>query len=181
MISVDALVTAIQGAVEGANAQLQQQSDALLQQFFVPVSDNQDEQPSNSVGSTGQASSAIPSADSQANHTRLRPRYVTMEYPTETANGLETLLVDVPLISMVPVVSSRIKEVTFNTALEVSHNEQGDVEVAFPSASHGLFSRDKTPGHLANLEIKITGDETPEGLQKLIEGYNRVLRAQIPG
>lgn len=170
MIKMDELVNAIQAAVVGANSQLQDQSKDFLDRFFIPVEREGGNDPENDK--------ATPSSDV------LRPRYVTMEYPSETSKGIKTLFVDVPLISMVPVVSSRIKEVTFRSALEVSNGDDDTLSISFPTSStkkSGLFSKEHPTGHIAEVEIKITGDETPDGLQRLIEGYNRVLRAQIPG
>lgn len=169
MIKMDELVSAIQSAVVGANSQLQGQSKDFLDRFFIPVE-----------GSDANDSLE----DASSSQSVLRPRYVTMEYPSETSNGIKTLFVDVPLISMVPVVHSRIKEVTFRSSLEVSNSEDGSLNISFPTSQtkkSSLFSKDNPTGHVAEVEIKITGDETPDGLQRLIEGYNRVLRAQIPG
>lgn len=166
MIKMDALVHAIQSAVVGANSELQGQSQEFLDRFFLPVAGKEE------------------SDDEPSSRDVLRPRYVTMEYPTETSKGIKTLLVDVPLISLVPIVHSRIKEVTFRSALEVTNEEDGSLSISFPSGAakkSGFFSKENPAGHVAEVEIKITGDETPDGLQRLIEGYNRVLRAQIPG
>ena len=163
MIRLESLVGAIQQAVTSANQGLQDQSGQFLQRFFTETGEEHSDNAGKSV---------------------LRPNYVTMEYPRETSKGIETLLVDVPLISLVPVVSSRIKEVTFRSALEVSHDVDGGLNISFPSGkkkSTGLFGKEAPETHVAELEIKLTGDETPDGLQRLIEGYNRVLRAQIPG
>jgi len=165
MMRLDSLVGAIQSAVTSANQELQSQSDDFLKRYFFELAEAEKEE-----GSEGK--------------TVLRPRYTTMEYPAETSKGIETLLVDVPLISLVPVVSSRIKEVTFRSVLEVSHGDDGSLNIGFPSEKKKhvfQFGDDKPRHHVAELEIKLTGDETPDGLQRLIEGYNRALRAQIPG
>ncbi len=166
MIKLEQLVHAIQSAVVGANEALQNQSAAFLDRFFVsaPASLTDDE------------------ADGPVQET-LRPRCVTMEYPTETADGIRTLSVSVPLVAMVPIVNSRIEEVIFRSALDVQQDEKGEVTVSFvpqPSKS-GLFRRDSTHATSTEIEIRIRGDETPDGLRKIVEGYTRALRAQIPG
>ena len=49
----------------------------------------------------------------------LRPKMVTMEYPMETANGVQSIGVDVPLISIVPMNATRIEKLEFRTGLDV--------------------------------------------------------------
>ncbi|WP_367990674.1 hypothetical protein AB2S62_18485 [Vibrio sp. NTOU-M3] len=36
-------------------------------------------------------------------------------------------------------------------------------------------------GGKAHLEVKIAAMETPDGLKYIIDGYERALRAQVPG
>ncbi|MAD46622.1 MAG: hypothetical protein CMI02_19080 [Oceanospirillaceae bacterium] len=169
MIRLDALVNAVQAAVTSANDELHQHSRRIFSQFFDNV-----EPPS---GDSAAADKDTPPA-------AMRPRYVAVEFPTETRDGIKTITVDVPLIAIVPMASSRIEEVTFRSTLNISENPDGELNIAFAKtkAGHGLFGRDKEPAtHSAELEIKIRGDDTPDGLRQLIEGYERALRAQIPG
>ena len=79
--------------------------------------------------------------------------------------------------------SSRIKELRFKTHLEVSLNDNDEMEVAFPSReSGGFFKSDKNANtHIAELEIVLGDDSSPNGLKMMVEGYERALRAQIPG
>ncbi len=105
-------------------------------------------------------------------------------YPQETATGLTDVPVTVPLISLVPISAARIQEVRFSTQLEVGMDDNGAMQVAFPSRSgSGLFGGAKSASnsHLATLEIVLNDSTNPEGLQLLVEGYERALRAQIPG
>ena len=166
VIKLEQLVHAIQSAVVGANDALQGQAAAFLDRFFISV-------PQSFID--GDAGDAVQDA--------LRPRCVTMEYPTETAEGIQTISVSVPLIAMVPIVHSRIEEVVFRSALDVQQDEDGEVSVAFVPhpTKGGLFRRDTTGAASTEIEIRIRGDETPDGLRKIVEGYTRALRAQIPG
>lgn len=169
MIKIEDLVYAIQAAVTGANDALQNQAGEFLDRFFDTV-----QQP------------VAEGEEAQLASETLRPRYVTMEYPTETPEGIKTLSVNVPLIAMVPIVHSRIEEVVFRSALDVQQQDNGDVTVAFvaPPSKSGFFKRDSVSAPAPNateVEIRIRGDESPEGLRKIVEGYTRALRAQIPG
>lgn len=170
MINLDSLVAAVHLSVTKANQALQNENQALISRFF-------DEVPTSNTDALGSTAS---SKDSE--RTAYRPKYVTIEYPTETSDGIQTLSVDVPLLTIVPVASPRVSEVKFKTNLEVSVNDNEKLEVSFVgNNSGGLFKSDKKPNHMAELEITINADEPPEGLRKLIEGYDRALRAQIPG
>ena len=52
-----------------------------------------------------------------------------------------------------------------------------NLSISFPSKT----KTNEENKHLATLEVNIDKATTPEGLKKLIEGYDRALRAQIPG
>lgn len=169
MIKIEDLVYAIQAAVTGANDALQNQAGEFIDRFFDTVQHV-----------------AVEGEEARIATETLRPRYVTMEYPTETSEGIKTLSVNVPLIAMVPIVHSRIEEVVFRSSLDVQQQDNGDVTVSFLQSppKGGFFKRDtvSTPSPGATeIEIRIRGDESPEGLRKIVEGYTRALRAQIPG
>ncbi|MEZ9524941.1 DUF2589 domain-containing protein [Enterovibrio norvegicus] len=172
MINLDSLVSVVHLSVANANQKLQDQNQELFQRFFDQIPNEE----SNLQGS-GQ-----PNSDQNDNRTLYRPKYVTIEYPFETSDGIKTMGVDVPLLTIVPVTAPRISEVRFKTELEVGVKEDNSLEIAFPSTKKGgLFNADKSSPSLAELEIVIHADDPPEGLKKLIEGYDRALRAQIPG
>lgn len=173
MINLKALVTAIYGSVISANESLQKQNTAFIDQFFEHVDDGK----KNKQATKGN--------DTSSKKPTLRPKYVTLEYPTETAEGMKTVGVDVPLISVVPISTSRIKELVLRTGLEVEIASDGELMVSFEQPKSNLTKFEIENNHnetsSTHLEIKISGDETPEGLRKLIEGYDRALRSQIPG
>jgi hypothetical protein len=106
----------------------------------------------------------------------LKPKTVTLQYPKITSKGSEIHDVIVPLISLVPISLTEIANVTFKTDLEVQMIGD-DLSISFPSKTKAN-EEDK---HLATLEVNIDKATTPEGLKKLIEGYDKALRAQIPG
>lgn len=113
----------------------------------------------------------------------LKPKTMQMAFPDKDQNGPKISYVDVPLITLTPISSTKVQEVNIKANLEVTANDQNDLFVAFPAQSSGnIFSKSKEKNNAnVEIEIKLQGDETPEGLQKLIEGYERSLRAQIPG
>ncbi|MBL4940590.1 MAG: DUF2589 domain-containing protein [Colwellia sp.] len=111
-----------------------------------------------------------------------RPKMVAMAFPSQSADGVDSTIVNVPLITLCPISSPRIKEVKFSADLEVTANDSDELYVAFraPQVTGGenTITKDSTNTHI---EISLVGHEPPEGLQKIIEGYEKALRAQIPG
>lgn len=158
MIHLDNLVGAIYQAVLNANDALAERNAKVLEDYFESCNDN---------------------------NLTLRPRTVIMQYPQVTANGVEVHDVHVPLITLVPMSMTKISEVTFKAGLEVAIAEGGEqLHVGFPSLSEESLEED---GEIiagkanASIEIKMSPTTTPDGLKKLIEGYEKALRAQIPG
>ncbi|MGF1866729.1 hypothetical protein L4D15_15980 [Enterovibrio norvegicus] len=95
--------------------------------------------------------SGQPSSDQSDNRTVYRPKYVTIEYPFETPDGIKTMGVDVPLLTIVPITVPRISEVRFKTLLEVGVKEDNSLEIAVPSMKKGgLFNADDPPEGLKN-------------------------------
>lgn len=112
-----------------------------------------------------------------------RPKMVAMAFPKQGKDGvIEKTIVNVPLITLCPISSPRIKQVHFEAELEVTADEGDELHVAFRKV-HGKQSEGEAKADDTNTKIEITlvGHEPPEGLQKVIEGYEKALRAQIPG
>ena len=113
----------------------------------------------------------------------LKPKTMQMAFPDKDHNGPKISYVDVPIITLTPISSQKIHEVSIKANLEVTANDQNELFVAFPKQTQrGIFSKSQERSTSnVEIEIKLQGGETPEGLQKLVEGYERSLRAQIPG
>lgn len=136
-------------------------------------------------------------AANDAPRTALQPKTVAIDYPMMTSNGPTVHTVHVPLITLVPFVATQVSKLVFKTNLELQASSEGKLQVSFPSSGssgapppsrgeeHGEPSPkgEGTPaGTLsASLEIVVEATPPPDGLRKLIEGYERALRAQIPG
>lgn len=168
MIEFQSLMRAIHKGVRDAAKSVEGESLDFIKRFFdqVTVDDPDDEE-------TGET-------------TVLRPKTCAMEFPSRTADGINMVTVQVPIVAICPISSPRITEVKFSSELEISSTEDDKLMVAFPilknqqegTADQPALSSKTTN---ASLEITLTGNEPPEGLKKLIDGYERALRAQIPG
>lgn len=114
----------------------------------------------------------------------LSPKTCTMEFPTRTAEGVDVVTAKVPILALCPISAPRITEVKFTTELDITTSQDDKLMVSFPQSTNQISSslasdEKQAPG--SKIEITITGSEPPEGLKRLIEGYERSLRAQIPG
>lgn len=112
-----------------------------------------------------------------------KPKVVEMQFPRRTADGVDTVVAEVPLLVLSPLNTPKVEEVKFNADLEVSTNENNELLVSFPNQQKKSFfaAKKRRKNTNAHLEITIKAGESPEGLRKIIEGYERALRAQIPG
>lgn len=158
MISLKSFIAAIQEAIIQAGDSLMDKNIGLLDRYFTEKTEK---------STDGKEQKA------------LVPKTVTLEYPALDQN-LQTVIrkVEVPLITLVPLTTARIEKATLAADFEMELAD-GQVQLDFSSKpSRGLFQKSKsTIGHL---EITITPQEPPEGLNTVIEAYERALKAQIP-
>ena len=114
----------------------------------------------------------------------FQAKMVTINYPVKSEDdSIKNVTVNVPLITLVPISTSRIEELKFTTNLEVALNDTNDLLVSFSNEeenSSSLFAKKKGTTY-AKIEIILKPNENPEGLKNIIEGYEKILRTQIPG
>lgn len=116
----------------------------------------------------------------------LQPKTVSIQYPDQTKDGLIHREVKVPLITLVPLSMSQVTEVKLHAELEVTVDSSTDeLMVSFPvnvpAGEDGVKDdADKSKSNLATIDITIQPHRGTPGLRKLVEGYEKVLRAQIP-
>lgn len=146
------------------------------------------------AGSLKAASAALNTSASAAS-TALQPKLVAIDYPMATRDGPAVHTVHVPLITLSPFVGTQISKLTFKADLDVHVTGDGVLQVSFPASGSGAppsgagGAGDRGDGggvgaaKVANTSIEIVVESTPasDGLRKVIEGYERALRAQIPG
>lgn len=156
MIKFDTFVDAIQNAVVKANEALRDNNVGIMNTYFQKKMDGDKEV--------------------------LTPQTVTMSYPQATDNGIEMKEIQVPLLTLAPMVTSQIEELRFTTDLEIMlDNNQLQVGFGRTNSKRKLFDNsEKVEASTAKIEIVIKPQEMPEGFKQLVEGYEKVLRAQLP-
>ncbi|MCB0707761.1 MAG: DUF2589 domain-containing protein [Saprospiraceae bacterium] len=165
MIGFDNFIHSIYHSVLSANDALAQKNTELLQLYF---EESEDKTQPGSKGSPGDFS-------------KLKPKTVTIQYPNVTAKGVEVHDVQVPIIAIAPVSMSKISEVKVTTTLELSLEDDA-LMISFPSKKQEDNKDEPTPNcGFSTIEITLNPMTPPDGLRKIIEGYEKALRAQIPG
>lgn len=166
MIEFQALVRAIHTSVKDAAKSVENESIDFIKRFF---DEEERDDPKDPLNRTPV----------------LRPKTCSMKFPSRTADGIENITAEIPLLTLCPISSPRITEVKFFSELEVTTNSNDKLMVSFPDPNKkkGLIKMGEKALSTSNtrIEITLTGNEPPEGLKRLIEGYERTLRAQIPG
>ena len=156
MLSFEKLVDAVREAVVKANETLMDANIGILDKYF---------KPSDVEGV-------------------LEAKMVSIKMPQQTIDGMEEIEVKVPLITMVPMTTSRIKKLKFSADLEI-YIKDDKLQVDFNKlkTEKNLFKNKKNSDiqtHNAHIELEIEPTESSEGIKRLIEGYEKQLRAQIP-
>ncbi len=124
----------------------------------------------------------------------LTPRMVAFEYPIDTPDGPALHTAYAPLVSLTGMQAMEIAE--FRMVLKIHVTEDGEtLSIAFPGAPKtGGAGRGRGPGRgseadappapdteSGTIEIVLKSVDPPSGFYEIIRGYDRALRANIPG
>jgi hypothetical protein len=171
MISLKSFIEGINAAILSANNMLMARNEELLDTYFEPVPPK-----------TGAA------ADDHHKHNTLRAKSICLEYPEQTEKGITTTHVDVPLVTLVPVSFPQIEKVKFTAQFDIQEIND-ELQIHFTNESSrrkrrwSWFGRthvEEENHNSGKLEITIVPTQGPEGVKRVIEGYEKALRAQIP-
>ena len=161
-----------------------QKNAHLLRTFFEPIDDEEDLE--GQIGKIEkkdkkQSHNASSSAKNVFN-SRSKPKCILIQYPIHTADGIEMIDVEVPLITLIPTGFSQVDKVDIKMDVYLSLNEQGEVDISFekPRRKPMFHPRDKSKGKVGQINISLSPHEGADGLKLLISKYERILRSQIP-
>ena len=193
MIKLQELITGIRNAIDEATQQSALHNISIFRSFF-----DEKKRPANSKkvstdGSSGDTSSGSSggtpgggsggsggSTDGAGEVTVWTPKPVIMEFMKDSSDGAVAHQASVPLISLVPFTAIQPSEVLLEVDLElIQHN--GELQAHFPTSKRSLTGQ-KVSQNKPNAKLTIRMDTTsrPAGLDAVIEGYDRNLRARIP-
>lgn len=172
MIKFSDLVSAIQNSVELAAFSVSQQNFQTLMTYFHVEKQSRPE----AEHATEQDAALTPD-----DFVNLVPKSVKLQFPTENAEGAATHDVHVPLIALSPVNNIQLSEMEIDIDMEFMEKD-GDLLVGFPSHKKSMFGSGGAAqgAHNARVKIKIAPGGKPTGVTTIIEGYEKVLRAQVP-
>ena len=159
MIRFKYFVEAIHQAISGAADILMDKNQGLLEKYFYREA---------------RETSPDQKDDKDSPREIYKPKTVTLDYPSVDEEGHDvTSHVEVPLITLVPVTSSQIEKATFTADFQLSIIDD-DLYMDFPDSK-----KKNQSSTIGKLEIVISPKETTEGLQQIIEGYEKALKRQI--
>ena len=171
MISFKSFVNAIHDAILTTNDALMDKNTDLLDKYFEEKT----------VGLTDADKKPIYNEDgSQKQKKVLEPVSVVMDYPVIDDEGKQKNIdVHVPLITLIPVSTSQIEKATLTADFDMEIVD-GELQIDFAGKkkSEGLLENSKTSK--GTLEITISPQDTTDGLKQLIEGYETLIKRQIP-
>lgn len=173
MISFAQLVEAIQGAVNQAADAVHKENIHSLLEYFEPIEKSVSK-------SDGDDRSASISA-----FETMTPRMVHLKFPKMHHDGIKEHTVSVPLLTLSPVPCLQIGDVQVEIDLEILE-DNGVIMVGFPKAANSGPSQNPVTneppkgGSNAKIKINVIAHKETHGSSALIEGYNKILRAQLP-
>ena len=174
MIRFQSFIDAIHQAIMGANDALMDKNLKLLDEYFEPIEHE------------GDSTYGTPDHTHEDGKGALTPKSVVMHYPAHDPDGTVKMIdVHVPLITLVPLSMSQIEEVKLETDFDIQLIDD-ELRLDFPKPSSpprfSFFSGKSSapPKTSGKLQITIKPHEGTEGLKIVVEGYEKILRSQIP-
>lgn len=176
MIKFSNLVAAIQNSAEQAAFAVSQENLKTLLTYFNTESEVGTPLPSK--GKTNDDEKILTPSDFE----HLVPKAIKLKFPNVAADGsAEEHDVYVPLISLSPINNMHLEAMEIEMDMEILERD-GDILVGFPHQKKSFLGQGKTTVSDTNAKVKIKiapGGKTT-GANTIIEGYDKVLRAQIP-
>ncbi len=162
MISLKSFVSAIHDAIGQASDSLMERNAGLLNQYF------EEAEPA-----PGARAETVAVAGR-----KLVAKTVTLEYPTVQPDLTVRLdEVKVPLITLVPLTTTRIEKAVLTTEFEMEVVDE-EVRLNFRKPG-GLGSLGRSNPTFGRLEVTFSPQEPTEGLTLVVEAFESTLKAQL--
>ena len=183
MIRFTDLVNGIQSAITGAVRGVEGQQLEALFEFFHTGSEEQERGNNARYENQEMRYEKVSVSQGGDGDTRfLSPKLVEMRFARETAEGPQSHSVFVPLISLVPMNELQIESLELEMDVELVNHED-EMLVNFPQTRRNFLNRENAgQAAKANAKIKlhVTAGPRPPGVDIVMQGYERALKAQIP-
>lgn len=119
----------------------------------------------------------------------IRPKTVILNYPTTDTDGsVKMKEVHVPLITLIPVIFSKVEELRLQADLELNLVDD-EVQVSLGKFSgrknaspsgEGEEAGSNSGRSIGSVDILLKPQEASDGMQQIIDAYEKVLKAQLP-
>ena len=115
----------------------------------------------------------------------LRPKTVILNYPVSGKDGMMVNKeVRVPLITLIPIKFSKVEEVRLKADLELNLVDD-ELQVGLGKFSNRAKSKENTSdpavqGSVGSVEIVLKTEEMSDGMQHIVDSYEKILKAQLP-
>ena len=166
MISLRHFIKAIHDAIVTAHDSVLKNHEQIVAQFFEERS------------VVGEDEAGEGSDEDRAGVTSLVPKTVAVAFPlTDKDGNVTSIPVHVPLLTLVPLSNARIEKATISVEfdLEAHQNEEGENVLELTFAKQG-----PDDSKSSKMELTIGPMEAPDGVKILVEGYEGVLKRQMP-
>lgn len=180
-------IAALQNGVISANSMLQKHHLEMIN-FYFETREKRSQREQEAAPQYKQPLHFYPSEPDKIdfdslNDKGLYPKTVNLIFATaardpETGeNYIKNHEVTVPLLTLVPYSQVGVANMKVNLDIELSEDTKDqDAQIGFPKVAD-CANNEKT----CSLEINFEKTTTTDGIKSLMEGYERLLRAQIPG
>ncbi len=164
MISFKSFVSAIQDAIVHASDVLMDKNISMIDKYFIAAP--------KVAGETESSVNAV---------TSLIPKTVTLQYPHLNSSGnIETLNVAVPLITLAPLSMSKLEKATLSANFEMEVvNDSLQLHFGHKNQSNGGIFNKKSKTSWGKIDITFSPQDTSDGFQLLVDGYEAILKKQI--
>lgn len=115
----------------------------------------------------------------------LRPKTVILNYPVSSQEGeMVNKEVHVPLITLIPIAFSKVDEVRLKADLELNLIDD-ELHVGlgkFSNRKKGADTEGENSQHgsVGNVEVVLKPQEMSDGMQHIVDAYEKILKAQLP-
>ncbi len=194
------LIFGIQEAISETTSMVQKKNLELLDFYFDKVEQDEshqsikailsatidEENPEKKEKIISSLLKSLTKEDLGINSGDLIPKMVNLKYPQLTANGAKSHNVSTPLLSLIPIEQCTLSKAIIKMDLDFSLTEDDELRVSFPLGDKTLKTSKNDVNNVTqksyntSIELILDKDTNSDGIDSILEGYNKAIRAQLP-